>query len=106
MLIRNSEALTILMAIAADPRVSWNVVEIAGRGISADARSTSWVVSNGKKSLDGLVFADLLMEKGELVEDLVDAWRLFDCGETGRDEFETRLRSLVEALESWGRPYL
>lgn len=105
-MIRNSEALTILLAIAADPRVSWNVVEIAGRGISADARSTSWVVSIGKKSLGSLVLGDLLMEKGKLVEDLIDAWRLFDCGETGKGEFETRLRSLVEALESWGRPYL
>jgi hypothetical protein len=106
MLIRNSEALTTLLAIAADPRVSWNVVEVAGRGFSADARSTSWAVSTGKKSLDSLVLADLLMEKGELVEDLVDAWRLFDRGETGKDEFETRLRSLVEALGSGGRPYL
>ncbi|MGI5171130.1 hypothetical protein ACQEU3_42935 [Spirillospora sp. CA-253888] len=106
MLIGNSQALTVLLAIAADSRVTWKGVELAGRGIAANARSTSWVVSVGKKTLDGLVLGDLIIEKAELIEALDDAWRLFDSGEIDAGEFEARLEALIDGLESWGRPYL
>jgi hypothetical protein len=102
MAIRNSEALDVLIRVAADSRVSWRAVELAGRGISADAAGTIWVMDSGKKSLSGDAFADLLMAQVELVDELADTWRLFDEQDISLKEFEERLESIVVRFEEWG----
>jgi hypothetical protein len=45
---RNPEALDVFLKVAADSRVSWRAVELAGRGISADAAIVIWVLSEAK----------------------------------------------------------
>lgn len=98
---RNSEALEVLLQVAADPKVSWRAVELAGRGISADAGGTLWMMSEGKRATSGEALADLLMEQADMVEALTDAWRSFDDGNLSREEFEGRLESAVHGLEEW-----
>jgi hypothetical protein len=98
---RNSEALDVLLRIAGDSRVTWRAVEIAGRGISADAAATLWMLADGKASTPGLELADMLMRQGELVDELVELWELFGREGTTSADFEARLEKIVEALERW-----
>ena len=67
MVARNSEALDVFLKVAANSRVSWRAVELAGRGISADAAGVVWMISKGKRSLSGEELSDLLMKQGDLV---------------------------------------
>jgi hypothetical protein len=101
MAVKNSEALEVFLKVAADSRVSWQVVELAGRGISADAAGVLWVLSVGKSETEGEELADLLMEQGELVDTLGEAWRGFDSGSIPEEDFELRLRSVVTNFEEW-----
>ncbi|MGW7171187.1 hypothetical protein ACWGH3_39245 [Streptomyces sp. NPDC054884] len=98
---RNSEALDVLLRIAGDDRVTWRAVKIAGRGISADAAATLWMLADGKESTPGLELADKLMRQGELVDELVELWELFGRGETASADFEAGLEEIVRALERW-----
>ncbi|WP_181509189.1 MULTISPECIES: hypothetical protein [unclassified Streptomyces] len=98
---RNSEALDVFVKVAADSRVSWRAVELAGRGISADAAGVVWVISKGKYSLSGEELSDLLVKQGDLVDSLSEAWRSFDGGELSGADFEDQLAAVVRALEEW-----
>ncbi|WBO64309.1 hypothetical protein [Streptomyces camelliae] len=101
MAVRNSEALEVFLQVAADSRVSWRAVELAGRGIAADAAGVIWVMSAGKLSLDGEKLTDLLIEQGDLVDALADSWRSFDGGDISGTDFEMRLEGFVLGLEGW-----
>ncbi|GGW13139.1 hypothetical protein ABZ771_23040 [Streptomyces globisporus] len=98
---RNSEALDVFLRVAADSRVSWRTVEIAGRGISADAASATWVISEGKDSLSGEELSDLLIEQSDLVDKLTESWRSFEIEEISGAEFEMHLERIVVGLEGW-----
>ncbi|MEV7360148.1 hypothetical protein [Kitasatospora sp. NPDC091276] len=98
---RNSEALDVFLRVAADSRVSWHTVELAGRGISADAASVTWVISEGKRSLGGEELSDLLIEQSDLVDTLVEAWQSFESGEISGADFEVYLERVVIGLEGW-----
>lgn len=98
---RNSEALEVFLRIAADPRVSWRAVELAGRGISADAAGVTWVISEGKRSLSGEGLADLLVEQSEQVDELVECWRAFEEGAISPEDLEGYVESVVLKLEGW-----
>lgn len=98
---RNSEALDVFLKVAADSRVSWRAVELAGRGISTDAAGVVWVISKGKHSLSGEELSDLLMKQGDLVDSLSEIWRSFDRGELSNADFEDQLEAVVLGLEEW-----
>ncbi|MFI9363124.1 hypothetical protein ACIG5E_19025 [Kitasatospora sp. NPDC053057] len=98
---RNSEALDVLLRVAADPRVSWRTVELAGRGISADAASAGWVMSEGKHALSGEDMSDLLIEQGDLVDALAESWQSFETGTISGADFETALERVVLGFEDW-----
>ncbi|MFI8827779.1 hypothetical protein [Streptomyces sp. NPDC053431] len=98
---RNSEALDALLKIAGDSRVTWRAVEIAGRGISADAAATLWMLADGKASTPGLELADMLIRQSELVDDLLGLWESFERDATNSADFEARLDEIVTALERW-----
>ena len=89
------------LAIAADRRVGFTVVELAGRGITADAGRTRWVLEVAKPSLDGLTLADKLIELGEYEDQLVELWRAHEGGEVDPADFDTRLAEIVVAMEKW-----
>ncbi|MEW1697402.1 hypothetical protein [Streptomyces sp. NPDC091278] len=98
---RNSEALDVLLRIAGDGRVSWQAVKAAGRGISADAAGTLWMLAEGKASTPGPELVELLMRQGDLIDELVELWRGFDGGDIGSADFDVRLEDVVAALERW-----
>ncbi|WP_330240280.1 hypothetical protein [Streptomyces sp. NBC_00525] len=98
---RNSEALEVFLKVAADSRVSWRAVELAGRGISADAAGVVWVISKGKDLLSGEDFYVLLMRKSDLIDSLSESWRSFDSGELSSADFEDQLEAVVLELEGW-----
>jgi len=101
MVARNSEALDVFLKVAANSRVSWRAVELAGRGISADAAGVVWMISKGKRSLSGEELSDLLMKQGDLVDSLSEVWRSFDSGELSSADFEDQLEAVVLRLEEW-----
>jgi hypothetical protein len=98
---RSSEALGIFLRVAADERLSWHAVELAGKGISADAASTLWVLSDGKSSRGGEELSELLIEQGELVDVLTEAWQSFDSGDLSVADFEVQLQVVVTGFEEW-----
>lgn len=98
---RNSEALDVFLRVAADPRVSWRTIELAGRGISADAAGVVWVISKGKHLLGGEELSDLLMGQSDLVDSLTEVWRSFDSGRLSGADFEAQLEVVVLGLEDW-----
>lgn len=98
---RNSEALDVFLKVAGDSRVSWSAVGLAGRGITADAESVVWVLSQGKSSLRGEKLSDLLLEQSHMVEELVEAWRSFEMETLSNADFEVRLDRVVRGLEEW-----
>ncbi|GHB02934.1 hypothetical protein GCM10010330_66400 [Streptomyces tendae] len=101
MVARNSEGLDVFLKVAADSRLSWRAVQLAGRGISADAAGVVWAISRGKHSLSGEELSDLLMEQGDLVDSLSEGWRSFDTGELASADFEDQLEAIVAGLEAW-----
>ncbi|MCO5967917.1 hypothetical protein [Actinoallomurus soli] len=98
---RNSVALGVFLGVASHPRVPFTVVELAGRGITADAAATRWMLEVGKPSLDGLTLANKVIEFGEWEERLIDLWRAFRSGDVETALFETRLAEIVTAMEEW-----
>lgn len=101
MAVRNSVSLGVFHAMAASAEVSLTVVELAGRGITADAAATRWVLEVGKPHLDGCTLADRLISRGELEDRLVELWRAHGRKEVGAADFEARLTEIVEAVERW-----
>ncbi|MGW2649038.1 hypothetical protein ACWC2T_29975 [Streptomyces sp. NPDC001393] len=99
--VRNSVSLGVFLAVAAHPGVAFSVVELAGRGITADAAANRWVLEVGKPSLDGYTLSDKMIELGELEDQLVELWQECGTGEVDAAAFETRLAEIVEAMEKW-----
>jgi hypothetical protein len=108
--IRGSRILAALDEILHDGQSSWQIVELAGRGISAQARCTIAVVESKNRDLgslpddwvaDKLAAADNLVEAVELEDELVDLWRRRCAGEAEAAEFEAGLRDIVQRSEVW-----
>ncbi|WP_285573165.1 hypothetical protein [Streptomyces sp. RTGN2] len=98
---RNSVSLAVFLAVAADPGVPFRVVELAGRGITADAAASRWLLEVGKSSLDGFALADKLIDLGEREDQLVGLWQEYGAGEVGVVAFESRLAEIVTVMETW-----
>jgi hypothetical protein len=96
-----SEALHVFLRVAADPRFSWRALELADRGISADAASVTWAISEAKRSLSGEELSGLLTEQSDLVDSLTESWQSFERGEISGAEFEMHLERVVIGLEGW-----
>ncbi|MFB8209409.1 hypothetical protein [Streptomyces sp. NPDC056010] len=99
--VRNSVSLAVFLAVAAGPGVPFGVVELAGRGIAADAAASRWVLEAGKSSLDGFALADKLIDLGEREDQLVALWQEYGADEVGVMAFESRLTEIVTAMETW-----
>lgn len=99
--VRNSVSLGVFLAVAAHPGVPFGIVELAGRGITADAAASRWVLEVGKPSLDGFALADKLIDFGEREDQLVGLWQEYRAGEVGVVDFESRLAEIVAAMETW-----
>lgn len=99
--VRNSVSLGVFLAVAASSRVPLTVVELAGRGIAADAAATRWVLEVGKPHLDGFTLADKLINRGELEDQLVELWQAYAHGGVDAAVFEARLAEIVGAVERW-----
>ncbi|MHC3819839.1 hypothetical protein OG892_38070 [Streptomyces sp. NBC_00341] len=99
--VRNSVSLAVFLAVAADPGVPIGVVELAGRGITADAAASRWGFEVGKSSLDGFALADKLIDLGEREDQLVGLWHEYGAGEVGVVALESRLAEIVTAMETW-----
>ncbi|MFC5745339.1 hypothetical protein [Actinomadura rugatobispora] len=90
-----------LLRIAADERVSWKSLALAGRGITAEAKAREWVLLVGKPTFDGVELANLLIHRGKLHEDLMKAWNCLNSQEIDEVAFMNRMKAIVEALERW-----
>ena len=101
MAVRNSEALEVFLAVAAEARVPFTTVELVGRGITASAAATRWVLEVGKPQLDGFALADKLIDLGDLEERLVELWQAYRNGEAEAAAFEVGLAEVVVAMEDW-----
>ncbi|WP_060904700.1 hypothetical protein [Streptomyces scabiei] len=101
MAVRNSVSLGVFLAVAASSRVPLTVIEWAGRGITADAAGTRWVLEVGKPHLDGFALADKLISRGELEDQLVELWQAYGHGGIDAVAFEAGLAEIVEAVEEW-----
>ncbi|MFE7574719.1 hypothetical protein ACFU5Z_08280 [Streptomyces sp. NPDC057521] len=101
MAVRNSVSLGVFLAVAASSKVPLTVVELAGRGITADAAATRWVLEVGKPHLDGFTLADKLISRGELEDQLVELWQAYGHGGVDAAAFGARLAAIVEAIEEW-----
>lgn len=99
--VRNSVFPGVFLAVAAHPKMPLAVVELAGRGVTAAAAGTRWVLEVGKPSLDGSALAGRLMDLGELEDRLVDLWQAFGSGEVGPRPSGSRLAEIVAAMEEW-----
>lgn len=99
--VRKSVSLAVFLAVAADPGVPFRAVELAGRGITADAAASRWVLEAGKPSLDGFALADKLIDLGEREDQLVALWHEYGADEVGAMAFESRLTEIVTAMEMW-----
>ncbi|WP_329026140.1 MULTISPECIES: hypothetical protein [unclassified Streptomyces] len=101
--VNNSVSLGVFLAVAADDRAPFAVVELAGRGVTASAAATRWVLEVGKPSLDGFTLADKLIEFGEWEDQLVGLWQAFGRGEVEMTDFQAQLAQIVTAMERWPR---
>lgn len=98
---QNSVSLGVFLAVAADAKVPFTVVELAGRGVTASAAATRWVLEVGKPSLDGFTLADKLIEFGEWEDRLVNLWQEYKRGKVVMVDFQARLAEIVQAMERW-----
>lgn len=98
---QNSVSLGVFLAVAADAKVPFTVVELAGRGVTASAAATRWVLEVGKPSLDGFTLADKLIEFGEWEDRLVNLWQEYERGKVVMVDFQARLAEIVQAMERW-----
>ncbi|MEV8624385.1 hypothetical protein [Streptomyces sp. NPDC051079] len=99
--VNNSVSLGVFLAVAADDRTPFAVVELAGRGVTASAAANRWVLEVGKPSLDGFTLADKLIEFGEWEDRLVGLWQAFGRGKVEMTDFQAELAQIVQALERW-----
>lgn len=99
--VQNSVSLGVFLAVAADAKVPFTVVELAGRGVTASAAATRWVLEVGKPSLDGFTLADKLIEFGEWEDRLVNLWQEYKRGKVVMVDFQARLAEIVQAMERW-----
>ncbi|WP_326558041.1 hypothetical protein [Micromonospora sp. NBC_01796] len=89
------------------PLGTLRAVEIAGRGIAAEARCTLAVLADKTPSGSdaalqaGLAYADRLMELGTIEDGLVELWRSRRAEDLDDGAFEKALRHLVVRLEAW-----
>ncbi|GAA4921485.1 hypothetical protein [Stackebrandtia albiflava] len=102
-MVRNSEVLDVMVSVILDRRPSNRAVELAGRGITAEAASTQWMLAEGKPLLNGHELADVLIAQGEIVDRFVELWRKFDQGEISLKGFEADLENVVISFEDWLR---
>jgi hypothetical protein len=111
-MVRNSAVLETLVEIVRGPQGSLLAVEMAGRGIAAEARCSLAILADKELGLQSsgpvpeavqraLVFADHLIELGEVADSLEELWRLRSTGETDDASFEAKLGHLVRCLEEW-----
>jgi hypothetical protein len=117
--LRNSRILGVLDQIIHDQDTTLRAVEIAGRGIAAEARCTL-AVSAGKNDAmsalqageapasapDPLAAFDKLMELSQIEDDLIDLWQRRSADDLADGDFEAELRSIVSALEAWPEVHL
>ncbi|MFF2306065.1 hypothetical protein ACFVVP_26615 [Streptomyces sp. NPDC058128] len=99
----NSVSLGVFLAVAADNRTPFAVVELAGRGVTASAAANRWVLEVGKPSLDGFTLADKMIEFGEWEDRLVGLWQALGRGKVEMTDFQAQLAQIVQALEKWPR---
>jgi hypothetical protein len=106
--LHNSRVLTLFDEVLHSPRSGLRVVEIAGRGIVAEAGCIlATLVDKTRKYDDSaqiqrvLADSDRLMRLGEIEDDLVELWRVRSAGELSDQLFEQELNSIVNRLEAW-----
>jgi hypothetical protein len=110
MLVRNSRMLGLLDQVLHGPLGTLRAVELAGRGISAEARCTQAVLED-KMTVSSdpspsvrqraLAAADLLTDLGAVEDDLAEAWRRRCTDDLDDLTFEAALDSAIRRLEEW-----
>ncbi|MFJ4616744.1 hypothetical protein [Streptomyces sp. NPDC088812] len=96
-----SPYLATFVKMASDGRLGWDVVVLAGRGISAYASAQLWMLRDGKTSVDPIRLADAIEEFGLLVEKASDLWSDYDDGKMSEADLLVRLDAVVHQLEVW-----
>jgi hypothetical protein len=98
---QESAALGVFLALAAAPDVSFGVVELAGRGITADATATRWTLDIGAPTVDDAALADKLAGLRVLDDQLVRLWHAFRSRAVPLAVLESDLERIVIELETW-----
>ncbi|MBM2619856.1 hypothetical protein JIG36_30530 [Actinoplanes sp. LDG1-06] len=107
-MVHNSEILGALVDIVRGPESTLEDVEIAGRGISAEARFSRTLIADKWTVYDdpvpvlmerNLAFSDHLIERGEIGDSLAELWRRRCAGEIDAAAFTATLEDLVRRLE-------
>lgn len=108
--VRNSRSLAVFTEIVHGPTETWRAVEIAGRGIAAEARcELSMPVKSmepndrplNQATRDTIAFADRVEILLAIEDDLVSLWRTRRQNELDDPVFEAALEQLVARLEAW-----
>lgn len=109
-MVRNSRVLGVFVEIVHGPEGTLRAVEVAGRGIAAEARCTLAAAGDKSEVSDGPVedaiqesigYADRLMRLGEIEDDLVELWRRRRSEGLDDVAFEEGLNGIVARLEVW-----
>lgn len=109
-LVRNSRILGVFVEIVHGPQGSLRAVELAGRGIAAEAGCTLAALaektrptpSTAYEAIEaGLEYADRLMELGVVEDGLVELWKRRCLGDLEDAAFEVLLHEIVARLEAW-----
>jgi hypothetical protein len=98
---QDSAALGVFLALASAQDVSFRVVELAGRGITADTAAVHRTVEVGQTTTSDTVPADRLRALGALEDELVRLWHSFRSGTMPLAILETGLEQIVIDLETW-----
>jgi hypothetical protein len=98
---QESAALGVFLALAAAQDVPFGVVELAGRGITAEAAATQWTVDASRTTAPDTVPAERLRALGTLEDQLVLLWQGFRGGATPLGTLRTGLEQIVTELEAW-----
>jgi hypothetical protein len=108
--VRNSRTLGVLDEILHDGRSTPRAVEIVGLGIAAEARCTISILAGkgqvndtpvDEAMLDAAVYADRLIELGDIEDDLVALWRRRRAEQLADPTFEELLMQIVTRLQAW-----
>lgn len=103
---RNSESHGVFLSLASDPGVSFAVIELAGRGITAEAAATRWMLTGDKPTIEEPVLADKRAGLALLDDQLLRLWQAFRGGVIQVAELESGLEKIVMELETWPAPLL